>query len=75
RLTSAHMAENLAEQLVECFRAFGIEDKVVAITSDNTKTNDAMMREIKKLLPQSRGPEGRVRCFAHVLSLVVKVCH
>ncbi|TBU36328.1 hypothetical protein BD309DRAFT_833944, partial [Dichomitus squalens] len=31
-----------------------------------------MMREIKKLLPQSHGPEGRVRCFAHVLSLVVK---
>ncbi|TBU31221.1 hypothetical protein BD311DRAFT_623710, partial [Dichomitus squalens] len=31
-----------------------------------------MMREIKKLLPQSRGSEGRVRCFAHVLSLVVK---
>ena len=33
-----------------------------------------MMREIKKLLPQSHGTEGRVRCFAHVLSLVVKVC-
>ncbi|KAI1787164.1 hypothetical protein LXA43DRAFT_896712, partial [Ganoderma leucocontextum] len=47
--------------------------QVLAITSDNAKTNDAMMRNVKKLLPQSRGTEGRVRCFAHILSLVVKV--
>lgn len=47
--------------------------QVLAVTSDNAKTNDAMMRDVKKLHPESRGQEGRVRCFAHILSLVVKV--
>ncbi|PIL25420.1 hypothetical protein GSI_13310 [Ganoderma sinense ZZ0214-1] len=72
KLTSAHTADNLAEKLLECFREFGIENKVLGITSDNAKTNDAMMRHLKMLHPESRGPDGRVRCFAHILSLVVK---
>ncbi|TBU29092.1 hypothetical protein BD311DRAFT_608863, partial [Dichomitus squalens] len=63
RLTSAHTAQYLAERLVACFREYGIKDKTIAIMSDNAKTNDAMMREIKKLLPQSCGTEGRVQCF------------
>lgn len=28
RLTSAHTADNLAEKLFECFRKYGIENKV-----------------------------------------------
>ncbi|TFK79532.1 hypothetical protein K466DRAFT_472566, partial [Polyporus arcularius HHB13444] len=31
-----------------------------------------MMREIKRLLPGLDSPKGRVRCFGHVLNLVVK---
>ena len=46
---------------------------MLAITSDNAETNDKVMRELKLLEPTMRGTEGRVRCFAHVLNLVVKV--
>ena len=30
------------------------------------------MRELADLVPGSFGPEGRVRCFGHVLNIVVK---
>ena len=46
---------------------------MLAVTCDNADTNGAMMRELKAVLGEEAAPKGRVRCFGHVLNLVVKV--
>lgn len=44
------------------------------VTVDNAENNSTMVKELSNLIPGYRGPELRVRCFAHVLNLVCKVC-
>ena len=44
------------------------------MTADNAKNNDAMLDELARLFPFFRGKNVRVRCFAHVIALIVKVC-
>lgn len=90
-LTSAHTGAYLAEKVVECLKAYRIQDKVrissamcsycllisisqvLAVTCDNAESNAIMLREMMKLLPGFHGAQVRVRCFGHVLNLVVKV--
>ena len=50
--------------------------QVLSIGADNASPNDVMMEEIIDMLPEiSRlSPETRIRCLAHILNLVVKVC-
>ncbi|OJT02096.1 hypothetical protein TRAPUB_7442 [Trametes pubescens] len=72
RLTSAHTRAYLAEKVVECLKEYGIEEKVLVVTCDNAESNAVMLREMAKLVPGFRGPQVRVRCFGHVLNLVVK---
>ncbi|OJT06793.1 hypothetical protein TRAPUB_2358 [Trametes pubescens] len=72
KLDKAHTGAYLAERLNNCLRAYGLEDRILSITCDNTENNTTMMKELQKLIPQIRGVKVRVRCFAHVLNLVVK---
>lgn len=41
---------------------------------DNASNNDTLVSELSILLPNFKGARVRVRCFAHVLNLVIKVC-
>lgn len=50
------------------------KSQVLAVTCDNASNNAKMMKEMKKAEPDFRGPDARVRCFGHVINLVVKVC-
>ena len=43
------------------------------MTADNAKNNDTMLDELARLFPFFRGKNVRVRCFAHVIALIVKV--
>ncbi|KAH9856052.1 hypothetical protein C2E23DRAFT_715534, partial [Lenzites betulinus] len=63
RLTNSHIGKYLAESVVECLKAFGIEKKVMGVTCDNADTNTVMMKEMHNLVPEFRGPALRVRCF------------
>ncbi|KAL1937047.1 hypothetical protein VTO73DRAFT_15573 [Trametes versicolor] len=72
RLTNAHTGSYLAEKLIECLRSFGIEEKLLSVTCDNAENNSTMLKEMHTLVPVFRGTSVRVRCFAHVLNLVVK---
>jgi hypothetical protein len=33
-----------------------------------------MIEELARQFPRFKGKAGRIRCFAHILNLVVKVC-
>ncbi|OJT02144.1 Zinc finger BED domain-containing protein RICESLEEPER 1 [Trametes pubescens] len=72
RLTSSHTGKYLAEKLIECLKEFGIEEKVLSVTCDNAENNTTMLKEMHVLVPKFRGTLVRVRCFGHVLNLVVK---
>ena len=43
------------------------------MTCDNAENNRTMLTEMKRLLPGFQGNSTRVRCFGHILNLVVKV--
>ncbi|KAI1782960.1 hypothetical protein LXA43DRAFT_838113, partial [Ganoderma leucocontextum] len=62
-LTERHTAKYMAEKLAACLREFSLEEKILAITADNHEVNNALVRELKKLLPETRGTDGRGRCF------------
>lgn len=45
----------------------------MALTCDNADNNRTMIDELARLIPTFQGDGMRVRCFGHVLNLVVKV--
>ena len=45
----------------------------MALTCDNAENNKMMIDEMVNLIPGYRGHAMRVRCFGHVLNLIVKV--
>lgn len=47
--------------------------QILAITTDNASNNNTLIDELGDLLEGFQGSLTRVRCFAHVLNLVVKV--
>lgn len=47
--------------------------QILALVADNAENNSTMTRALERLLPNFKGEEGRIRCFAHILNLVVKV--
>ncbi len=47
--------------------------QVFAVTCNNAESNMVMLREMERLLPGFGGLKTRVRCFGHVINLVVKV--
>jgi hypothetical protein len=47
--------------------------KILAFTADNASNNDTLVEELSVLLPKFKGAQARVRCFAHILNLIVKV--
>ena len=48
--------------------------QILAFTADNASNNNTLVDELGDLLDGFQGPLTRVRCFAHILNLVVKVC-
>ncbi|CAN1815408.1 Putative AC transposase [Linum perenne] len=71
-----HTSDRLAKYLVECLMDWNVDSKVSTITLDNCSTNDKMIESIKKKLALSLlikdGSLLHMRCFAHILNLIVK---
>lgn len=70
-LKRSHTGANIAAQILEILESYEILDKVGYITLDNAGNMDTATDEMAKVLgfePRKR----RVRCFGHVLNLVVK---
>ena len=87
-MTKAHTGAYLASRLSQCLHAYGIQDKVrhsimfcpetndfqtLGLVLDNASNNDTLIQELPDLISNCQGSLTRIRCFAHVLNLVVKV--
>lgn len=47
--------------------------KILGLTADNASNNNTLVDELEDLLDGFQGSVSRIRCFAHILNLVVKV--
>jgi hypothetical protein len=48
-------------------------NQILALTADNASNNNPLVVELSELLNGFQGSLTRIRCFAHILNLVVKV--
>lgn len=70
-LIDRHTGENIAAEILDIIKSFGIGGKVGYFTLDNATNNETAMAEMAEELnidPVQR----RVRCIGHILNLVVK---
>ncbi|KAK7696328.1 hypothetical protein QCA50_000982 [Cerrena zonata] len=58
--------------LTDCLKDYGIDEKILGITCDNALNNDTLLESVEMSLNSQCGKDSRIRCFAHVLNLVVK---
>ena len=75
-LPTPHRGEIIAQSVETCLLGWGI-DKVNTLTVDNASSNDVAATSLKKRLVKRNGLllDGsmlHVRCFGHVLNLIVK---
>lgn len=68
-----HTGEYLAQLMTKSLTAWGIQDQVLSVICDNASANDVMVKKLSEHEWKRFGETGRVRCFAHVLNLVVGV--
>jgi len=73
RASKAHTSVYLAGRVLECLRTYGIQNQILGITLDNASNNNTLVNELADLLHGYQGSLTRIRCFAHILNLVVKV--
>ncbi|GJE85026.1 hAT transposon family protein [Phanerochaete sordida] len=72
KLINSHTGVYLSQQLTTCLKAYGIEDKILGITADNASNNNTLVADLETSLSGINSRQTRVRCFAHILNLVVK---
>ncbi len=69
----------MAKKIFEVLREYDLLEDVLGQTGDNASSNDTTLDHLERLFKELRKPvlTGRhtqIRCFAHILNLVVKVC-
>ncbi|KAL1936981.1 hypothetical protein VTO73DRAFT_2438 [Trametes versicolor] len=71
-VAESHSGARLAEAFMHVLQDFGVEEKMLGLACDNVSANDVMTEVLGERVPSFEGSLGRVRCFAHVINLVVK---
>lgn len=66
-----HSGDNIAIHVIDILEDYGVSEKVGYFTLDNASNNDTAMEAIGKAL-NFNGRARRVRCFGHIINLVVK---
>jgi hypothetical protein len=75
RLRGAHTGAALANALYECLQRYQIEDRLLTFCGDNASNNDTLADSLHVLMGSTgkfKGRTHRLRCFAHVLNLVMQ---
>ncbi|KNE92781.1 hypothetical protein PSTG_13838 [Puccinia striiformis f. sp. tritici PST-78] len=73
QLKERHTGEYLARMVKYIVEKFGIENRICGIVSDNAANNGTMIAELEKLdWKRFKGEPQWIRCFAHILNLIVK---
>jgi hypothetical protein len=73
RANKAHTGIYLAGRITESLIGYGIQKRILGITLDNASNNNTLVNELTDSLDGYQGSLTRIRCFAHILNLVVKV--
>jgi len=76
RFFGSHSGANIAETVIKVLDTYQITSKLGYITTDNATNNDSTLVKLSKLLALRNIPFKleimRVRCFGHIINLVVK---
>jgi hypothetical protein len=72
RPLKGHTGNDMAEALIPIVKLFGIGDKLRAFQMDNATSNDTAMNALAARIPGINPKESRLRCFSHIVNLVVK---
>jgi len=72
-----HTGKNQAAYFWSTIQKYGIENQVDKFNIDNATNNDTALQEIAQMMPLPNIPpiqpvHDRLRCFRHVINLVVK---
>ncbi|EEB92003.1 hypothetical protein MPER_09550, partial [Moniliophthora perniciosa FA553] len=68
----SHTGQNLAHVFHAIVQSYGIEDKVLGFTGDNATSNDTQTDHLDVNLLNFFNSPNRVRCYNHILNLIVK---
>ena len=73
-INAPHNGKNIASLINDEIIDFGIRDKIFTITLDNASNNDAAVSKLKQYwqIKENHCKIFHVRCFAHILNLIVK---
>ncbi|KNE98176.1 hypothetical protein PSTG_08443 [Puccinia striiformis f. sp. tritici PST-78] len=73
QLNQSHTGKYLAWMVQFVVEKFGLENRICGIVSDNASNNATMIEELAKLYwKRFEGEPHWIRCFAHILNLIVK---
>jgi len=76
RFKGRHTGENQAQRFWEVVETYHLHEKIGYFTLNNARNNDTAMRCIQSYIQNSGNPfdplARRLRCFGHVINLVVK---
>ena len=78
RIMGAHTGENIAIVLVDVLEKYNICEKLGYMMLDNATNNDTAVESLdseliwRGIIPVISSEERRLRCFGHILNLVVK---
>src|SRR5579859_889397 len=78
RVMGAHTGANIATVLVDVFEKYDICEKLGYMMLDNATNNDTAVESLdteliwRGIIPVISSEERRLRCFGHILNLVVK---
>lgn len=65
--------ESMCQTLLTFCRYINYARQILALILDNAANNNTLVKELGDLLDGHQGSLARIRCFAHILNLVVKV--
>ena len=75
QVTRRHTGAVLAEEVFKCTERFGISKLIRAMVLDNAANCGTLVQEYKLLNKDFWGETMRVRCFAHIIQLVVSALY
>ena len=72
KIVEGHYGVDMAAVIEEIVTTYGIRDKVGAFQMDNATNNDTALDALALTIPRVDRKQSRLRCFGHIINLVVK---
>jgi hypothetical protein len=72
RPLEGHYGHQIADEVLPVIKSFRIEGQLGAFQTDNASNNDTALKALAASIPGMNVKESRLRCFGHIVNLVVK---